>query len=475
MTSKPHATWDIGSVPLIAPEVLTGIVASVADFAIVIDRAGQVLSLLANPFHGAMADLKTWANSDLRGTLAAESIPKFDQALAQVGQSPASTRATELNHIDPATRAEFPVSYSFHQIGKDDAILMLGRDLRLIADMQQQLVNAQVLVERDYERQRGFDTRFRVLMHATRDPIVFVNVSSGKLDEVNGAAASFFGRTAEELRGTDFADLFEGQTPGELNAELAAAALSDGGNSLSLSLRRGRRRAQVHPSFFRAGGARMVLCRIASPDGAAEAGSDDIARLDALFERGPDAIVFTRADGVILSANESFLSMTESGHDDDVRGKPISKFLERGSVEQRVLLDNATRSGRIKNYPTRIRGSYETGVAVDVSATHLSASEPPVYAFVLRDAGPTAPLRMKNDAQSVEKENKKDSVIELVGSTSLKDIVADTTDVIEKMCIETALHLTGDNRAAAAEMLGLSRQSFYVKLRKFGLGSKSDD
>jgi DNA-binding NtrC family response regulator len=40
----------------------------------------------------------------------------------------------------------------------------------------------------------------------------------------------------------------------------------------------------------------------------------------------------------------------------------------------------------------------------------------------------------------------------------------------EKLCIEAALELTGDNRAAAVEMLGLSRQSLYVKLRRYGLG-----
>ncbi len=61
------------------------------------------------------------------------------------------------------------------------------------------------------------------------------------------------------------------------------------------------------------------------------------------------------------------------------------------------------------------------------------------------------------------------SIMELVGSSTLKDIVAETTDVVEKMCIETAVELTRNNRVAAAEMLGLSRQSLYVKLRKYGL------
>ena len=52
----------------------------------------------------------------------------------------------------------------------------------------------------------------------------------------------------------------------------------------------------------------------------------------------------------------------------------------------------------------------------------------------------------------------------------IKEIVGETTDVIEQLCIEAALDLTRDNRAAAAELLGLSRQSLHVKMRRFGLG-----
>jgi DNA-binding NtrC family response regulator len=57
----------------------------------------------------------------------------------------------------------------------------------------------------------------------------------------------------------------------------------------------------------------------------------------------------------------------------------------------------------------------------------------------------------------------------LVGRLPLKDIVGETTDLIERLCIEAALELTRDNRASAAEMLGLSRQSLYVKLRRYGI------
>ena len=63
-----------------------------------------------------------------------------------------------------------------------------------------------------------------------------------------------------------------------------------------------------------------------------------------------------------------------------------------------------------------------------------------------------------------------DQLTELVGRVPLKELVRDSSDMIERLCIEAALQLTGDNRAAAAEILGLSRQSLYSKLRRYGLG-----
>ena len=62
-----------------------------------------------------------------------------------------------------------------------------------------------------------------------------------------------------------------------------------------------------------------------------------------------------------------------------------------------------------------------------------------------------------------------------LGRVPLRDIVGETTDVIEQLCIEAALELTSDNRASASEMLGLSRQSLYVKLRRYGLGDLGGD
>ena len=86
--------------------------------------------------------------------------------------------------------------------------------------------------------------------------------------------------------------------------------------------------------------------------------------------------------------------------------------------------------------------------------------------FTIRDVGRRLPAE---GAEGRELPRSPDQMTELVGRVPLKDIVRKTTDLIGQLCIEAALKLTGDNRASAAEMLGLSRQSLYVKLRRFGL------
>ena len=120
-------------------------------------------------------------------------------------------------------------------------------------------------------------------------------------------------------------------------------------------------------------------------------------------------------------------------------------------------------------YATKIKSELGTDRPVEISTTRLRASDTPVYALIIRDASRVEAIRPgSSNVADVDMR----SVIEYIGNQSLKDIVAQTTDVVEKMCIETAVEMTSNNRVAAAEMLGLSRQSLYVKLRKYGLVKK---
>jgi transcriptional regulator PpsR len=172
------------------------------------------------------------------------------------------------------------------------------------------------------------------------------------------------------------------------------------------------------------------------------------------------------------------LNLTDAGSLADVRGRSLAEFLARASVDLKVLTDNAARSGKMRIYATRLEGAYGSQLSVEMSATHLSAAGATGFAFVIRDTSRMEVVREPSASAmpgtGTVSDDAMRNVMDLVGSAPLKDIVAATTDVVEKMCIETAVELTDNNRVAAAEMLGLSRQSLYVKLRKYGLLSRSD-
>jgi transcriptional regulator PpsR len=127
-----------------------------------------------------------------------------------------------------------------------------------------------------------------------------------------------------------------------------------------------------------------------------------------------------------------------------------------------------------------MRGEYGALAEVEVSAVALTdGDDKPSFGFAIRNVE----KRLSAAAAPSPRELPRSvaQLTELIGRVPLRDLVRETTDVIEKLSIEAALELTGDNRASAAEMLGLSRQSLYVKLRRFGLaehaaeGEAADD
>ena len=469
VTSRGTKYWSSGSIPLIGPDVLGDIIAKASDISIVISESGTVLSVLVNPDHPGFGSIEQWEGRDIRELLTIESVPKLEAQLDRFLEEKATRNAIELNHTDDSI-LEFPIRYSLHAIGPDGAILMLGRDLRPIAEMQQQLVSAQLALERDYETQREFDTRFRVLMDASREAFVFVNQVSGRIIEINSAAASLLGGATADLQGGLFAQEFGGKNQKELMASLSGQALAEGARALELTTKRSRLDVLVHATAFRAAGERMLLCRLSSAD-AEQSGADDLSEnLNALYQEGVEGIVFTDTEGTIRAANESFLNMVDAPHASRVKNRSFGEFLARGAVDLKVLTENARRVGQMRLYASKLVSEFGGQISAEISATWLNDRANPAMVFVIRDASRAEPVRQSTVAVGGDGVR---SVLELVGAASLKEIVSQTSDVVEKMCIETAVELTRNNRVAAAEMLGLSRQSLYVKLRKYGLLSKS--
>jgi transcriptional regulator PpsR len=466
MNRRETEFWLAAGQPKVAPEHINEVVATAADIAIVIDLSGQVETVIVNPLNQTIGRLDHWVNRNLSDFLAEDSRSRFADLMENFRKgTAANTDSVEINHFDNANW-DFPIRYTFHQTGIEQTILMLGRDLRPIAELQQRLVKAQLALEKDYESHRDFETRYRVLMESSRDALVLVDVASDKILDLNESAATILGSDADAVSGLVFASEFQDARKSEFLDRLIEAASRDGSSSLAVVTARTKTPVTVYPTLFRAAGDRTLLCRIQSEARTEGVAAELAEGLGALFRNGADAVIFTDERGIIRTANEAFLSLCDAAQASEVKGRSLGDFLVRGNIDIKVLIENAARSGKLRMYSTKLSGQHGAQRQVEISATRLSDDQNARFAFVMRDASRSDVHRETAAPSDTAQMN---NVVELVGSSPLKDIVSATTDVIEKMCIETAVELTGNNRVAAAEMLGLSRQSLYVKLRKYDL------
>jgi transcriptional regulator PpsR len=437
---------------------------SACDLVLLAGPDGVVELAAANPQAGITAKLDQWTGKALDSLFAPESVTKLTQRLAASGP----LLPLEVNHTDAAGHS-FPVRYTLRRWAESGHVLLMGRDLRPMAEVQQELVQAHRAIGRDHEAQRELETRYRVLMEENSFPLLIISETSGRIVDLNSSAARLLGAPRSDLMNAAVAQEFDGRRRGELIENLAKTATNDSSAFIDLNVRRTGQRVKISAKLFRASRDRLLLCRISLSESAQTQQGERGLMLENLFEKGVDGIVFLDGSGVIKAANEAFLNLTDSHSQSVVIDRAFSDFLSRGTVDLKVLLDNVKRVGHLRHYRTRLNTDYMGEVMVELSATLVHDRGKQLIAIVARDTIATESVSWPNVATDNDGLR---NVMRLVGYSTLREIVAETTEIIEKMCIEAALDMSGNNRAAAAELLSLSRQSLYVKLRKFGILNK---
>ena len=446
------------------------LIAAASDVALIVDDKGVIRDLAFGSEDLLREGYYDWLGKPWSETVTVESRPKVD-GLLRDSRSNAAPRWRHINHPSVAG-PDLPMSYAAVALpaaGKGKPAgraVVFGRDLRASAALQQRLVSAQQAMERDYWRLRHMETRYRSLFQVATEAVLIVDAATGKVEEANPAAVALFGAEASRA-GWSVGDGFDAAGKALVTSLLARVGATGRSETLGARWAANGRELRLSASLFRQEKTTHLLVRASAAEARASADADARGALQQLIESAPDAFVVTDLDGRILSANRAFVELAQLTAEAQVRGQSLERWLGRTGVDLNVLVSNLRQRGVVRLFATVMRGEYGSTSDVEISGVAVAQAEPACMGFTIRDVS----RRLGSEsAASREMPRSVGQMTELVGRVPLKDIVRDTTDLIEQLCIEAALELTHDNRASAAEMLGLSRQSLYVKMRRFDIG-----
>jgi len=443
------------------------LIAAAADVTLVLDGEGVIRDLAFGSEELSKEGYQHWLGQPWALTVTVESRPKVEALLRDAGAPSQSLAAwRQLNHPSP-NGVDVPILYSAIRVGDQGRVVAVGRNLRAVSALQQRLVEAQQSLERDYARLRHVEARFRLLFQMSSEAILIVDALSQKIVEANPAATGLLSNGAKHVVGKIFPNDFGAEGSQAVQALLATARSSGRADDTHVRLGKNGREFLLSASLFRQDNTSHFLIRLTPAEGAvAPLPKTKLALLRAL-ESSPDGFVLCEPDGRLIAANRAFLDLVQVASEEQARGRSLDQWFARSGVDLSVLLGNLRQHGAVRLFATTLRGELGSVSEVEISGVAVLEGEPPCLGFTVRNIGrrlAAAPRTGRELPRSVEQ------LTELIGRVPLKEIVRETTDVIERLCIESALQLTGDNRASAAEMLGLSRQSLYVKLHRYGLG-----
>ena len=368
---------------------------------------------------------------------------------------------------------ELPMEYTTVLLGGRAGLLVIGKSLQAVAELQSRLITAQQTMERDYWKLREVETKYRLLFDASHEPAVLLNAVTLRIVEANPAAvqALGLGSTSQAMVGRPFMPEVANGDRDTLQAMLLRVREQGKAPGITIHFGKDQKSWLVRGSLMSPEtGSVMLLQLTPAWAGQTPAVQTETISVEELVERLPDAFIVLDKDGVIRRTNRAFLDLVEAGAKGSVVGERLTRWLWRAGADLTVLLANVERHRSIRLFTTTIQGELGTTTEVEISAAGSSDIEPAYLGVLIRDIG----RRIGNSNDDTSLRSELGSISERIGKTPLRKLVKDTVGVVERHYVTSALVLANNNRTVASELLGLSRQSLYAKLNRYGLANDVD-
>ena len=438
-----------------AMQLSAEVIMGAADLVFLLWPDGQIAEVTLSDRTVLEADPSDLKHRDVREIVQPEDADKLAELVDRTRNGHQS-RPIKLRHsklIKDGTVAR----YSAHLAGDGKNVVLFSTAHSADLSLSAQAAEAEIARNRREDRQLS-EARYRLLFEASGEGLLVADRASGLIEQANGNAASLLGRSPEDLIGThlwthfaeESRDVGGGEGDSVESLELTAQ-IAQSGLSVHVS-------AQAVWSYL---GVMLIvrLNRIQSEQAGAEHEHEHDAYALELLRKTSVPVFLSEPSGKIAWCNGAFAALVGNRR---VLGSQVADILSLSQHALDLALEQADRHGRT---PTSL-SSLDSRLAIsdDAHLTIVSVSEGAnrCHGFLLHF--------MDGDQGRAEATEDSSALADLVGKAPLKKLVRRSTDVIERDCILAALRLTGNNRAAAASVLGLSRQSLYLKIREHKLG-----
>jgi transcriptional regulator PpsR len=453
---------------------MSGVNIAESDITLVLNMDGVIQDVTLSPAIGE-TDVES-----LRGRAWADTVADMGGGkIARIVEDAKRTGVSAFRHVNqrfPSGR-EMPMEYTTIRVGGRNGLLAIGRSLQAVAELQSRLISVQQAMEQDYWKLREIETRYRLLFDASTEAVLLLKVDDLRITEANRAAV----RALALNRG---ADLLMEIAPADQEAfqgMLVRAREHGRAPGIVVHIGAGQEPWVVRASLMAADVGQTYLLQLAPVDRPLPAqGKTDPMSLDSFAEYLPDALVVIDRDGVVRRVNRAFVDLTQAGAEGGVIGESLGRWLSQPGADLGVLLSNLGRHGAVRLFATRFHGDLGSETDVEISAVRNPEAQGSVSALLIRDIGRRLP-------EPAERKTLHTALSSLIGQpgdlrqgtgggrkTSLLTLVDEAVEMVERHYIEAALTMADGNRTAAAELLGLSRQSLYKKLARYELDGTTD-
>jgi transcriptional regulator PpsR len=440
---------------------LTGVnVLDQPDVTLILDRDAVIRDVtVSNTISGEV--VHPWLGLPWIDTVAESGVERVRQSLTDA-RSDGLSAFRQIPQRFPSG-LELPIEYTTVQLGESGGLIAIGRNLQSSSDLQSRLIAAQQAMERDYWKLREVETRYRLLFDASNEAVLVLTSDDLRVVEANPSAIRALGLT----RGWEFVNELAPRERESFRAMLVRVRESGRAPGGVFHIGADQKPWILKASLMSDEAAAVYMLQLMPLEAESDAVlSSEVAAVLGLVQNLPDGFIVIDRDGVVHNANRAFLDMLQVSADSAVVGLRLDRWLRRASDDFKALLTGLRQHGSVRLFRTTLRGERGAGVEVEISAGGEAHHNPAFIGMVVRDIGRRiAPPAAPHSAQPAL------PALESSGNAPLKQLVQAAVSVVERHYVEAALQITEGNRTAAAERLGLSRQSLYAKLSRYGLES----